>query len=67
MPKYEITYAESVGGRMSETVDADQFDDNGPFIDFLAARDGVPVVRQILRIRSEHVDRVEMVKGAKGT
>lgn len=63
MALYEITYSESVGGRMSERVDADQFDDAGPFIDFLATRNGndTPVVRQVLRVRSDHVERVELV------
>ena len=63
MALYEITYSESVGGRMSERVEADQFGDTGPFIDFLATRDGKdsPVVRQVLRVRSDHVERVELV------
>lgn len=63
MAFYEITYSESVGGRMSERVEADQFDDAGPFIDFLAAGDqsDSPVVDQVLRVRSDHVERVELV------
>lgn len=62
MPKYQITYAESVGGRMSETVEADQFDDTGSFIDFMASLpgDANPIVRQVLRIRAEHVERIEL-------
>jgi hypothetical protein len=65
MPKFEITYAESVRGRLSETIEADQFDDAGPFIDFLGSRGGTsPLVRQVLRVRAEHVDRIELLDGA---
>jgi hypothetical protein len=62
VPTFQITYAESVGGQMSETVDADQFDDSGEFIDFLAtAGEDHSVVRQVLRVRSHHVDRIELL------
>jgi hypothetical protein len=63
VPRYEISYTESVGGNMSETVEADQFDDSGEFIDFLqsSGEGSGPAVRQVLRVRAERVDRIELV------
>jgi hypothetical protein len=64
VPIFQITYAESVGGQLSESVEADQFEDTGEFIDFLATGDTAgegTAVQQVLRVRSQHVDRIELV------